>query len=1009
MPHTKFKFTLCVAMSLFCHCVLGSWLIWGVFNEPNTLHVAKPIRASLVSFDFNQLHTGSEFGTAEGQDSIPNSLDLASAPGDKSDADPIAQQGPNDLIEQSFQEPESKQLDEGVTESLESIAKPNLPKTPKPAIETMEDTTIEEQHTHDENNILEQATNKNTTESVTEKSNEASTVDYTTASRQPKVNSTHRPYPHEPNTTGGQNMATSEEKVEFERNIEFQEINKNVKDTLETEFKPDQPPLDQLVIETSNPINASSKKNLIDNSNYEPPIENEAVPKRVASRTEKSDLSEADTITFLKPENTPPSTKPSEHLRTSDKVNIQNIALHDQLQEVKESKKPTPANENRNHTTAERFETEVAVADTVTLHEFDVLAAETESDISLQPSSSTPQSDVAFEETAYTDGLNKPKLAVERNVVPEISTSINKNIDAEYTNFADTASPSSQPTITTQNATDNQHTTLSENTYAQIFDFRSQLNAIETELTSTPENADISKMDDKSIESDFESLLASSSFIQMTTEATSVELALSEPPAANNTTPQFESTTGVIDSAEISQPDIAQQNTPTIETSHVPEISYTHYLAFNGNIHLYQEESSPPPDLTSDSDDKSFDFEFLLESHPFVQMATNSTEIGPIASKTKSQPESITSLNVDSVNLSQSEIIEQDTTIESSYAPEITYTQYLAFSGNLRIDKEKPSIPDPKPELTSDSHNKLINSDFESPLASNPFIPVSTEFNTANSKYSNIPKKSEATAVAENLPISDSPPDVPIARESDGKDLEQDTVTIAVIDTAVQIKHFAFDPEDSNSKKIEMKEATKQKQDELSSVAKNTESIQPTNLKNKLAKIHQIENPSTVNLDNKLELETNLTQQAESRTESKLPPVDTKSTESITAKLTNSANESEAQTTKPNANSQQASIQQNSGSTRTKPRFGVKGLANPAPQYPYKSRALEEEGRVVLQVLVDRKGRALEVKTYESSGYSRLDRAAKKVVRKWRFIPATEDGEPIEAVVRVPIMFVLES
>ena len=910
MPHTKFKSTLCVAMSLFCHCVLGSWLVWGVFNEPNTLHVAKPIRASLVRFDLNQLHTGSEFGTAEGQDSIPNSLDLASAPGDKSDADPIAQQGPNDLIEQSFQEPESKQLDEGVTESLESIAKPNLPKTPKPAIETMEDTTIEEQHTHDENNILEQATNKNTTESVTEKSNEASTVDYTTASRQPKVNSTHRPYPHEPNTTGGQNMATSEEKVEFERNIEFQEINKNVKDTLETEFKPDQPPLDQLVIETSNPINASSKKNLIDNSNYEPPIEKEAVPKRVASRTEKSDLSEADTITFLKPENTPPSTKPSEHLHTSDKVNTQNIALHDQLQEVKESKKPTPANENRNHTTAERFETEVAVADTVTLHELDVLAAETESDISLQPSSSTPQSDVAFEETAYTDGLNKPKLAVERNVVPEISTSINKNIDAEYTNFADTASPSRQPTITTQNATDNQHTTLSENTYAQIFDFRSQLNAIETELTSTPENADISKTDDRSIESDFESLLASSSFIQTTTEATSVELALSEPQAANNTTPQFESTTGVVDSAEISQPDIAQQNTPTIESSHVPEI---------------------------------------------------------------------------------------------------TYTQYLAFSGNLRIDKEKPSIPDPKPELTSDSHNKPINSDFESPLASTPFIPVSTEFNTANSKYSNIPKKSEATAVAENLPISDSPPDVPIARESDGKDLEQDTVTIAVIDTAVQIKHFAFDPEDSNSKKTEMKEATKQKQDELSSVAKNTESIQPTNLKNKLAKIHQIENPSTVNLDNKLELETNLTQQAESRTESQLPPVDTKSTESITAKLTNSTNENEAQTTKPNANSQQASIQQNSGSTRTKPRFGVKGLANPAPQYPYKSRALEEEGRVVLQVLVDRKGRALEVKTYESSGYSRLDRAAKKVVRKWRFIPATEDGEPIEAVVRVPIMFVLES
>ena len=109
----------------------------------------------------------------------------------------------------------------------------------------------------------------------------------------------------------------------------------------------------------------------------------------------------------------------------------------------------------------------------------------------------------------------------------------------------------------------------------------------------------------------------------------------------------------------------------------------------------------------------------------------------------------------------------------------------------------------------------------------------------------------------------------------------------------------------------------------------------------------------------------------------------------------------------PTTSQQQASLA--SDSSATKPKFGVKGLSNPAPRYPYKSRARGEQGKVILRVVVNRKGRADEVTVVESSGFSRLDKAATKAVRKWRFQPAHKNGLSARGVVKVPISFVLKS
>ena len=93
----------------------------------------------------------------------------------------------------------------------------------------------------------------------------------------------------------------------------------------------------------------------------------------------------------------------------------------------------------------------------------------------------------------------------------------------------------------------------------------------------------------------------------------------------------------------------------------------------------------------------------------------------------------------------------------------------------------------------------------------------------------------------------------------------------------------------------------------------------------------------------------------------------------------------------------------------SQPKFGVEGLANPAPRYPYLSRSREEEGKVILRVHVDKQGRASRIETIQSSGHSRLDKAARKAVKNWTFIPSLEDGNPAAGVVQVPISFVLKN
>jgi len=79
-----------------------------------------------------------------------------------------------------------------------------------------------------------------------------------------------------------------------------------------------------------------------------------------------------------------------------------------------------------------------------------------------------------------------------------------------------------------------------------------------------------------------------------------------------------------------------------------------------------------------------------------------------------------------------------------------------------------------------------------------------------------------------------------------------------------------------------------------------------------------------------------------------------------------------------------------------------------AVPYPRAALKANEQGKVVLKVLIGTDGVPQRIEIAESSGHSSLDRAARDAVLKWHFTPGTKNGAPYEAWAYVPIEFHLD-
>lgn len=84
-------------------------------------------------------------------------------------------------------------------------------------------------------------------------------------------------------------------------------------------------------------------------------------------------------------------------------------------------------------------------------------------------------------------------------------------------------------------------------------------------------------------------------------------------------------------------------------------------------------------------------------------------------------------------------------------------------------------------------------------------------------------------------------------------------------------------------------------------------------------------------------------------------------------------------------------------------------LSAPPPPYPREALLGGITGTVVLDVHVGVDGRPIGVTIATSSGHRVLDVAARRqVLARWRFVPAQRNGQPVEAIGRVPVEFLLQ-
>lgn len=83
-------------------------------------------------------------------------------------------------------------------------------------------------------------------------------------------------------------------------------------------------------------------------------------------------------------------------------------------------------------------------------------------------------------------------------------------------------------------------------------------------------------------------------------------------------------------------------------------------------------------------------------------------------------------------------------------------------------------------------------------------------------------------------------------------------------------------------------------------------------------------------------------------------------------------------------------------------------LNNPKAPYPKLSIRLNEQGSVLLRILVEADGKPSQVVVARSSGYDRLDQSALETVRRlWRFVPRKENGIPVPSWINTTIRFEL--
>ena len=83
----------------------------------------------------------------------------------------------------------------------------------------------------------------------------------------------------------------------------------------------------------------------------------------------------------------------------------------------------------------------------------------------------------------------------------------------------------------------------------------------------------------------------------------------------------------------------------------------------------------------------------------------------------------------------------------------------------------------------------------------------------------------------------------------------------------------------------------------------------------------------------------------------------------------------------------------------------AKLVSNPMPVYPVLARRGRVEGTVRLTATISKDGSVEKVETV--SGHAILEQAAVEAVRRWKYRPTVLNGEPVEVVTTIDVVFKL--
>lgn len=89
--------------------------------------------------------------------------------------------------------------------------------------------------------------------------------------------------------------------------------------------------------------------------------------------------------------------------------------------------------------------------------------------------------------------------------------------------------------------------------------------------------------------------------------------------------------------------------------------------------------------------------------------------------------------------------------------------------------------------------------------------------------------------------------------------------------------------------------------------------------------------------------------------------------------------------------------------------LGTQMVAGKPPRYPVESRRKREQGTVVLTLTLGLDGAVDSIAITGSSGFPRLDNAARDAVKGWRWRPTLRAGQPVRVKGVVEIPFVLRT